>query len=106
MKENKYIQCGKNDKYPKEILVWRVNDDKNIPDWIIDNCKIKNIIDNKFIIETRNTNTGGLDFIAAGSNAVLFSTKAKNDYACYDYETKKIFSLTEIQLGLLYEKKG
>ena len=105
MKENKYKQCGKNDKYPEEILVWRIDDTKNIPDWIIDNCKIKNITD-KVILDTRNTSTGGVEFIASGSNAILFSTKTKNDYACYDQKTKKIFSLTEIQLNLLYEKKG
>ena len=104
MKDTVYKQCGKNDKYPDEILIWMVNDTKNIPDWIIDNCKVKSITD-RIVLDTRNTNTGGLDFIMAGSNSVLFSTKTKNDYACYDQKTKRIFSLTETQLNLLYEKK-
>lgn len=96
-------QSGKNDKYPEEILVWRVNDTKNIPEWIVDNCKVKNITEDQIIIDTRNTNTGGLEFLTSGSNGVLFSTKTKEDYACYDPKTKKIFSLTEKQLELLYE---
>lgn len=105
MSSSKYRQCGKNDKYPEEILVWKINDTKNTPDWIVDNCKVKNIINKEIILDTRNTNTGGVEFIAAGSNAVLFSAKTKEDYACYDPKTKKIFSLTEIQLKLLYEKE-
>ena len=102
---DKYKQCGRNDKYPEEILVWKVNDTKNIPEWIIDSCKVKNIIEKEIILDTRNTSTGGIEFIEAGSNAVLFSTKTKEDYACYDPKTKKIFSLTETQLKLLYETK-
>ena len=100
----KYTQAGRNDKYPDEILVWQVNDTDNIPEWIIDNCKIKKIIGVQIIIDTRNTSTGGLEFLASGSNNVLFSTKSKEDYACYDPKTKKIFALTKKQLELLYEK--
>lgn len=103
-KEIKYRQCGKNDKYPEEIMVWKVNDTKNIPDWIIDSCKVKDMSEGQIILDTRNTNTGGLEFITAGSNSILFSTKTKEDYACYNKDTKKIFSLTEKQLNLLYEK--
>ena len=106
MSSNIYKQCGKNDKYPEEILIWKISNTENIPDWIIDKCKVKNIIDKGIILDTRNTNTGGVEFIEAGSNAVLFSTKTKEDYACYDLETKRIFPLTEIQLKLLYEKKN
>lgn len=106
----KYIQSGRNDKYPNEILVWRVDDSINIPDWITDNCRIKAIGESGdndlFILDTRHTSTGGLEFLASGNkNIVLFSTKTDKDYACYDPKTNKIFSLTEAQLNLLYEKE-
>jgi hypothetical protein len=101
----KYKQSGRNDKYPDEISIWKITDMEKIPEWIIDNCKIKNITaDSKIILQTRNTNTGGVEFITADGNNVLFSTKTKDSYACYDYKTKKIFSLTKDQLDLLYDK--
>ena len=102
---NKFIQSGLNEKYPIEIITWTI-DERPIPEWITDRCKITGVLENGDpVLFTNNNNLGGLDFISAGNNSVFLSTKGRNDYICYDPKTKYIFSLHPMQLKLLYKLK-
>ena len=102
---SKFIQSGLNEKYPKEILTWTI-DERPIPDWISERCKITGILENGDpVLSTNNNSSGGFDFISAGSSSVFLSTKGRNDYICYDPKTKQIFSLRPLQLTLLYKLK-
>ena len=99
---SKFIQSGLNEKYPLEIETWTI-DERPIPEWISDVCKVTGILENGDpVLSMNNNNLGGFDSISAGSSSVFLSTKGRNDVVCYDPKTKRIFSLRPIQLKLLY----
>jgi hypothetical protein len=103
----KYQQKGYNDRYPLEIETW-VWGDSGIPDWLTDNCNIKELTDFGDIIPERNlTNEGGYIITKAGSASTLVKTKSEEDFICFGKKLNNstvIFSLTPIQLSLLYEE--
>lgn len=98
-----YKQSGRNDKYPDEIVTWRFGE--TIPDWLSDACKIKFIDgEGNKTLETRSTNTGGIEFVNSEGTGVVVKMRNKKDILCYDQRTKRIFSLNPIQLSLLYKE--
>ena len=104
----KYKQSGRNDKYPKEIEIWKFGE-QPIPDWISDRCKIKFIdAEGNITLDYRETNTGGIEFISADGTRTEFTLRNKNNYACWG--DNRLFTLREAQLNLLYkeekDKKG
>lgn len=98
-----YIQCGRNDRYPKEIETWRYNIDDSLPEWISDNCKIGKVDEfGKLHPTVRNGSKGGYEILNEHGTA-LITTHNDTDYICYG--EKKLFVLTEKQLRLLYMPK-
>jgi len=102
---SKYIQSGRNDRYPKKIIdTWRYQE-PNIPTWITDISKVLNLTyDGKITIATRDLNTGGFEIIGSDGIIPIVSAKTKNDYICLG-DDNKIFSLTETQINLLYTEE-
>ena len=98
----KYIQSGRNDKYPKEIETWRFGE--KVPEWISDICKVK-FIDGlgNLTLDYRETNTGGLELISSSGDRTVLIIKSKKDYVCWG--DSKLFTLRPIQLNLLYKQK-
>lgn len=102
---SKYIQKGFNSAYPYEIEAWCTSD-KEIPEWLSDRCRVKNIdLYGNIILDIRRTYTGGLELIRCESNSSLLITKGPSDYICFDFIKSSLFSLTPTQMGLLYEKE-
>lgn len=98
-----YKQSGRNDAYPDEIETWKFGE--NIPDWISDICKVKFIdAEGNMTLDTRDTNTGGVEIISSDGARVAIKLNNKSDIVCYCSKTKKIFVLTPIQLSLLYKE--
>lgn len=95
-----YQQAGKNDKYPQTIETWRKGD--KVPEWLSDICKVTFVDGNGDItLESRETSTGGYELISSTGNETVIKTINSNDYVCRG-DNGKIFSLTQIQLDLLY----
>lgn len=92
-------QLGRNDKYPKEIETWKL-DDPDIPSWLSDRCNIKGLDENGDPIIDIRENGEGYEIITAGTNQVLVRTNGKSDIICFG--NNKVFALTEKQLNLLY----
>lgn len=98
-----YKQLGFNSKYPYEVEVWSPND-KDIPEWMTDRCKVRNItLDGEIILDTRRTSSGNIEYIKIGTNSSLLIV-SPNDSICFDQITGKLFSLTPDQLNILYRK--
>lgn len=101
----KYIQHGYNSKYPIEIEVWEVTN-KSVPEWLTDRCQVRNIdINGNIILESRPiNNVGGRDYFESGSlSKVLVSVKNEKDLICFG--DSKLFTLSPVQLDLLYKEK-
>lgn len=105
-----YKQRGLNEKYPKEIEVWKVNDEY-IPEWISDRAKVESVKENGSLkIGIRETNDGGVEIINSNGTGILVRVENKEeDYICFSKNEEKniikgVFSLTKHQLELLYEK--
>lgn len=109
--KNFYKQKGLNKKYPKEIEVWKINDEY-IPEWISDRAKVESVGENGVLkIGTLETNDGGIEIINSNGTGVLVKIENKEeDFICFSrYEEKNVlikgvFPLTKHQLELLYEK--
>lgn len=98
-----YKQSGRNSNYPDEIETWRFGE--KIPDWISDIAKIKFIdAEGNMTLETRETNTGGIEIIGSDGTRVILRLSNKSNIVCYCSETKKLFALTPLQLSLLYKE--
>ena len=97
----KYIQRGRNDKYPKIIETWVYGE--KVPEWISDICKVK-FMDalGNITLDYRELNTGGLEFISAAGNSIVFTISSKKDYVCWG--DNKLFVLRPTQLSLLYKE--
>lgn len=106
MEEKIYKQVGRNDKYPKEVRVWRRGEP--VPEWLSDISKISGMdnISNLPILATVALNTGGYIILESGSsgNESLVTVRKENDYVCIG-DDSRIFSLTPNQLRLLYGKE-
>jgi len=105
MENNCYKQRGNNDKYPLEVLTWKLGED--VPDWLSDLAKIgaMDANTNKVSLETRNTNQGGYELLDSSGQGILLKTKNKTDLICKD--TKKsaggLFVLSLVQFNLIYD---
>ena len=93
-----YEQKGENDKYPKEIKIWKIGE--KIPEWLSDSAKVLFIDGNGNItLDTIDNNTGGYE-IKSSSGDTLVSLKKKSDIVCFG--NSKIFGLSEKQFNLIY----
>ena len=98
-----YVQFGKNDAWPREIEVWKLGDP--IPEWLSDQGKVSFVDgDGNITLETHETSSGGLEIVASGGTGTLVMMKDKKDYVAYNGRGK-IFSLSDVQLNLLYKPK-
>ena len=98
-----YIQSGKNDAWPEEIEVWKLGDP--IPEWLSDQGKVSFIDgEGNITLETHETSSGGLEIVASGGTGTLVIMKDKKDYVAHGGDGR-IFSLSDIQLNLLYKPK-
>ena len=98
----KYKQSGHNDAYPNTINTWRYGEP--VPEWLSDRVKIV-AIDSETgnpLIDMTETTSGGFEVKDSTGEKVLFRTSDRHDYICFG--DSKIFVLTTIQLGLLYEE--
>lgn len=93
------VQKGYNPKYPKEIETWKLGE--NIPDWLLDVCKVESINEFGEIKLAIRKLTNGYSLINSGSNVSLVSTKSNDDFICFG--DNHIFSLTEKQMSILYK---
>lgn len=101
-----FKQSGHNDAFPEEIEIWKLGDP--IPEWLSDRCKVSFLDgDGNITIETRETSSGGIDIINASGIGTLVELKSRRDYVCKERgnNNSRIFSLSEIQLNLLYQEK-
>lgn len=97
-----YVQFGKNDAWPREIEVWKLGDP--IPEWLSDQGKVSFVDgDGNITLETHETSSGGFEIVASGGTGTLVMMKDKKDYVAIGKENNKIFSLSDIQLNLLYK---
>lgn len=97
-----FTQSGRNELYPREIEVWKKGD--LLPEWISDNCKILSVTEKgELIPDIRPNSRGGFDILDINNHAIV-STSSEDDYVCYG--ESKIFSLSELQINLLYKLKN
>lgn len=97
---NYYVQTGKNDAWPKEIEIWKLGDP--IPEWLSDQGKISFVDgEGNLTLETHETSSGGLEIVGSSGTGALVVMRDKKDYVAYG--EGKIFSLSDIQLNLLYK---
>ena len=98
-----YRQYGNNSNYPEEIETWRWGD--KIPEWISDKAKVTFIDgDGNITLETRETNTGGIEISNSSGTDILLKLGSKSDIVCKNIVgDSDIFVLSPIQLKLLYK---
>lgn len=94
-------QLGRNDKYPKEIETWKL-DQKPIPLWLTDRCKVLKLDDYGDPVLDIRESESGYELITSGNNQILVKVQNKDDIICFG--DNRIFVLTEKQLNLLYDK--
>ena len=97
-----FRQYGRNDKYPKEIKVWRLSDE-TLPEWLSDIAKLKFGEGGKLLLDYRDLYSGGYSILDSSGKYTLISVQDKNDYVCFG--NSKLFSITENQFKLLYKEK-
>lgn len=92
-------QRGRNEKYPDEIKTWRLGEP--VPSWLSDVARVKEIKDDgSVVIDLRIAdNDNGFEIIDP-ENRILVKTKSNSDFICYG--DRKIFTINENQLNLLY----
>lgn len=95
-------QRGRNDSFPDEILVWKIGDP--VPEWLSDRASIAYIDDvtGNVGLNMTETSTGGYIIKDASGMADLVKLVSREDYVCKSTDNDRIFSLSHIQLGLLY----
>jgi hypothetical protein len=91
-------QIGKNNKYPEEILVWKKGE--SIPSWLSDVCNIIKLGENGEPILDMRKSGEGYELITSGTNQILVKVNNEEDWVCFG--DKRIFSLSNKQLELLY----
>lgn len=94
-----YKQLGGNEKYPKQIQIWRLGE--QIPEWLSDSAKVKFIDGEGNKTLAINNLENGYEIIDSSGNFVLVKTKTNDSLVCFG--ENKIFSLTKKQFDLLYE---
>ena len=101
----RFIQSGSNPKYPLKIETWCPGIElKNPPEWMINNCKVRNIeTSNGDVIQdyVQKTN-GGFEFKRSDNSPVNIITNNTDDYVCYG--DNRLFVLRQSQLDLLYSE--
>jgi hypothetical protein len=99
-----YQQRGYNDKYPYEIVAWRIGE--KVPQWLSDIAMIGAIDERtgNLHIATRDTKTGGIEILESSGRTSLVTTTSREDYVCKSIKTiGGVFSLTPTQFSLLYD---
>lgn len=102
------VQRGRNQKYPNKIEIWRPGD--KVPEWLSDVAKIDHIDPESGEKKLKTFSTislisaddkCGYGIYAADGKTTLVKTETDKDYICYG--DRKLFSLTEKQIELLYK---
>ena len=93
-------QKGRNDKYPKEIEIWRSGE--KVPEWLLNVAQIVGIDESfgTYILGTNKLSSGGYEIKDSSGQGVLVHVWNDDDFVCYG--DGKIFSLSPKQLKLLY----
>lgn len=96
------IQRGRNDKYPEKIEVWKPGD--KVPEWLSDRAKVElvDLGNADKILKIIELSSGGYEIPDASGKNVLIRVP-KEGWVCYG--NNKIFSLSALELELLYEKE-
>lgn len=100
----KYKQRGYNSLFPNEIEVWKYGEE--VPEWLSDRARIK-FVDGygNAILDLIDNTKGGYEIKDSSGTSVLARTTSREDYICFEKSSGTIFSLTPIQLKLLYVKE-
>jgi len=95
------IQRGRNSKYPSKIEVWREGD--LVPEWLSDRARVESVDlgSGEKILKINKLSSGGIEIISSDWTNTLIKTSGEGDYVCFG--DNRIFSLSEIQLNLLYK---
>lgn len=96
------VQGGENEKYPKEVDIWTLQDP--VPEWLSDAAKVKFVDgDGNLTLDFVETSNGGIDIIDSSGNERLVNLVSKKSIVCHSTSSGSIFSLTPIQFNLLYK---
>lgn len=97
-----YKQRGRNNNFPGEILAWKIGDP--VPEWLSDRASIAYIDDvtGNVGLNMTETSSGGYIIKDASGTADLVKLVSREDYVCKSTDNDRIFSLSHLQLSLLY----
>ena len=98
-----YRQKGENNRYPKKIETWKFGEP--IPEWLSDIAKVlyQDGGTGEIHLDTTPLNTGGYEIKDSGGTGVLIRVMHAEDLVCRNLiERASLFTLTPIQLSLLY----
>lgn len=99
------VQKGRNDNYPVKIETWMYGE--TVPEWLSDKAKVVAIDEGTGnpMLDMIETTTGGYELKNSDGISALVKTNDRYDYVCHDPVTDKIFSLSKLQISLLYNSK-
>ena len=96
-----WAQRGRNNLYPETIETWKQGE--TVPEWLSDRAKVEmvDLGNADKILKTSPLSSGGYEVYEASGKSVLVRVP-EGGYVCFG--DNRIFSLSQKELDLLYEK--